>query len=187
LTPIPKPSGSSEFWVKKDLIGKVGVIVTAPDTRTITVGKKTEDQTGFDVSIGTEKRWFNPSNACYGILYDMLKSKGLDVEQESVWISQQVQFSEQMAKVTVKGGSTKIQQVLLAIPVGMTYTPPTMMAPAIAGTTTPTTPPTTTTETPPPADRSVEIYSNAQALVKSGVETDLAKAIALVKTQMGIV
>ncbi len=180
---IPKPSGLSDFWVKKDLIGKVGVIAKAPETRNITIGKKSEDQTGFDVSIGTEKRWFNPSNACYGILYDMLKSKGLDVEQESVWISQQIQFSEQLATVTVKGGSTKIQQVLLAIPVGMTYVPPTTIAPApaIAGTTTPV-----TTEQPPPADQTAEIYSDAQALVKSGVEPDLAKAIALVKTQKGI-
>ncbi len=178
---IPKPSGLSDFWVKKDLIGKVGVIAKAPETRSITIGKKTEDQTGFDVSIGNEKRWFNPSNACYGILYDMLKSKGLDVEQESVWVSQQIAFSEQLATVTVKGGSTKIQQVLLAIPVGMTYVPPTPpTAPAIAGTTTPT------TEQPPPPDQTAEIYSDAQALVKSGVEPDLSKAIALVKTQKGI-
>ena len=176
---IPKPSGLSDFWVKKDLIGKVGVIAKAPETRTITIGKKTEDQTGFDVSIGTEKRWFNPSNACYGILYDMLKSKGLDVEQESIWVNQQIAFSEQLATVTVKGGSTKIQQVLLAIPVGMTYTPPTTTAPAIAGTTPPV-------EQPPPPDQTAEIYSDAQALVKSGVEPDLAKAIALVKTQKGI-
>lgn len=177
---VPRPSGSSEFWVKKDLIGQTGVIVKAPEVRSISIGTKTEDQTGFDVQIGTSTRWFNPSNACYNTLYTMLKSKGIDVDQESVWINQQVTFSEQYAEVTVKGGSKKIQQVLLAIPVGMTYSPPT----AAPGTT--QAPATAPSITPPAGDRSAEVYANAQALVTSGVAKDLQTAITIVKNQMGI-
>lgn len=175
---IPKPSGSSEFWVKKDLIGKTGVIMVAPEVRNISVGKKAEDQTGFDVQIGQETRWFNPSNACYQILYDMLKASGVDVDHESGWVNRQVVFSEGMAKITVKGGSTKLQEILLAIPVGMTYQPPApIQAPAQAP------PPANQV---PAADRSAEVYQDALALQSAGVEPDLQKAIALVKKQKGI-
>ncbi len=182
MTPIPRPSGSSEFWVKKDLIGQTGVIVKAPEVRSISIGTKTEDQTGFDVQIGGSTRWFNPSNACYNTLYNMLKSKGLDVDTESVWVNQQVTFSEQYAEVTVKGGSKKIQQVLLAIPVGMTYSPPT----GAPGTTQATTTAPAQSQPPPTGDRSAEVYANAQALVTSGVAKDLQTAITIVKNQMGI-
>ena len=182
---IPKPSGSSEFWVKKDLIGKTGVIIIAPETRNISVGKKAEDQTGFDVQVGQETRWFNPSNACYQILYDMLKASGVDVEQEASWVNRQIVFSENMAKITVKGGSTKLQEILLAIPVGMTYQPPT---PIQAPTQAPPPPYSRDTQNagPPPADRSAEVYQDALALQTAGVEPDLQKAIALVKKQKGI-
>lgn len=178
---VPRPSGSSEFWVKKDLIGQTGVIVKAPEVRSISIGTKTEDQTGFDVQVGGSTRWFNPSNACYNTLYNMLKSKGINVDEESVWVNQQVTFSEQYAEVTVKGGSKKIQQVLLAIPVGMVYSPP-------AGTpsTTQATSSTVASAPPPTGDRSAEIYANAQALVSSGVAKDLQSAIVIVKAQMGI-
>lgn len=183
MTPVPRPSGSSEFWVKKDLIGQTGVIVKAPEVRSISIGTKTEDQTGFDVQIGGSTRWFNPSNACYNTLYKMLKSRGLNVDDETTWINQQIVFSEQYAEVTVKGGNTKIQQVLLAIPVGMTYSPPAGTpgsAPPISSA------PAQSTSQPPPADRTAEIYANAQALVSSGVAKDLQTAITIVKTQMGI-